>query len=81
MTLDFHSDAIPGNDVGLCPHFAPIAATGKSVFVDSGVVIHVNVPLTYKLILDQTTYGHDEVESQLPQPPPPGGGVAEFTAG
>lgn len=53
MTLDFHSDAFLGNDVGLCPHFAPITATGKSVFVDtdSGVVTHVNVPLTYKLIL------------------------------
>lgn len=72
----FSSDAVPGNDVGQCPHFAPITVAGKSVFVgtNTGVVGYVNVPPSLSLILDQSTFGQDEVAVQLP-------GTAKFAAG
>lgn len=55
--LVFHSDAGSGNDVGMCPNFAPVVGAGKSVFVgtNTGVVAYMNVPPSLKLIMDQTT--------------------------
>jgi hypothetical protein len=75
-TLVFHSDAVPGNDVGQCPNFAPITGAGRSIFVgtNTGVAAYANVAPTISLIIDQSTYGQDEVETQLP-------GVAKFAAG
>ncbi len=72
----FRSDAVPGNDVGQCPHFAPITGAGKSIFVgtNSGVVGYFNLGPSLSLIIDQTTFGQDEVELQLP-------GTARFAAG
>jgi hypothetical protein len=71
--LAFRSDAILGNAVGQCPHFAPITGAGKSVFVgiDSGVVSYINVGPTISLLIIQDTFGQNEVELGLP-------GVAKF---
>ncbi|HWF67635.1 MAG TPA: hypothetical protein VN670_10025 [Acidobacteriaceae bacterium] len=73
--LVFHSDAVPGNAVGHCPHFAPITGAGKSVFVgtDSGVISYVNVGPTILLLIIQDTFGQNEVELGLP-------GIAKFSS-
>jgi hypothetical protein len=74
--LLFQSDALPSNEVGQCPHFAPVVAAGRSVLVgtNTGVIGYTNLPPTLSLIIDQSTYGQDEVETQLP-------GTAKFPAG
>jgi hypothetical protein len=72
--LAFHSDAVPGNEVGKCPHFAPITGAGKSIFVgtNAGVVGYLNVGPTLSLVIVQDTFGQNEVELGLP-------GVSQFT--
>ena len=72
--LVFHSDAVPGNEVGKCPHFAPITGAGKSVFVgtNTGVVGYLNVGPTLSLVIVQDTFGQNEVELGLP-------GVSRFS--
>lgn len=65
--LMFLSDAVPGNGVGRTPQFAAITGAGQSIFVgtSTGAVACTNVPPTLKIILDQTTFGQDEVEVHL----------------
>jgi hypothetical protein len=81
--LVFRSDALAGNDVGQCPHFAPVVGAGNSVFVgtNSGVVGYVHVgsglPPTFSLLIAPGTVIADvqnaTVTLTIPALAPPNG--------